>query len=127
MPSAPTASDLKARYPAFASVPDSTVDLWINDAQRIVTAGWSNVDYAPALMALAAHNMALQGLGVSGASAGLPAGLTSFRSASLSVSFSEAAAAQQVAGGYSSTPYGREFAPMLRRNVGGLHLVGCAA
>lgn len=128
---APTASDLKARYPAFADTLDATVDIWITDAQRIVTTSWDEADYAPAIMALAAHSMALGGLEASG-SASLPAGVTRFRSASIDVSITERAANASVAGGYGSTRYGQEFEIMLRRNIGGMRLVAagrtlCAA
>jgi len=116
----PTAEDLKERYPAFAAVADDTVEMWITDAQRIVTPGWIENDYGPAIMALAAHNLARQGLGTTGSGAvGGMSGVTNFKSGTFSASFAESAVNAQVKGGYASTPYGQDFAEMLRRNRGG--------
>lgn len=117
----PTASDLQTRYPAFAAVADATVDYWIADAQRVVATSWAEADYAPGLMALAAHNMALQGLGSAGGA--IPAGVTRFKSGSMEVAFSDAAASAQASGGLGATRYGIEFRTMLRRNSGGIGIV----
>jgi hypothetical protein len=116
----PTAADLKTRYPAFAAVPDATVEYWIGDAQRFVDEGWREADYGPALLSRAAHEMALAGIG---ASSGIPEGVTSFKSGSFSASISDAAAQAQVKGGLQATRYGREFAAILRRNFAGPRLV----
>lgn len=122
----PTPADLQARYPAFASVGEPTIQIWLDDAARIVTEAWDDVDFRPGRMALAAHLMALQGIGSTDTVAGVSlAGLTSFKSGTFSLTKSEAAASESLRDGYGSTVYGREFAPMLRRNVGGPRLVGC--
>jgi hypothetical protein len=123
MPADP--ATLKTRYPAFAAVPDATVTYWLEDAARIVTPAWGT-DEEPAQLALAAHNMAVEGLGAAGGVVNLPAGVTSFRSGGFSATFSDAAAAASAQGGYGSTRYGREFQVMLRRNVGGPFLAGVA-
>lgn len=73
-------------------------------------------------MAVAAHNMARSGLGVSGA-ASLPAGVTSFKSASMSVSVAESAALASARGGYASTSYGLEFLALQRRSFGGPRVI----
>jgi hypothetical protein len=116
---------LRLRYPAFADVPDETINYWLDDAARIVTPAWG-ADQEPGTLALAAHNMSLNGVlaVASGSSSSIPAGVTSFKSASVSLTFSDAAAAQAAEGGYGSTSYGREFQVMLRRNAGGAFLVG---
>jgi hypothetical protein len=116
---------LRLRYPAFAAVSDATIQYWLTDAERIVTAEWGD-DEEPASFALAAHHMAtnrVAGL-VQDASAMIPAGVTSFRSAAFSADVSVAAANRTILGGYSSTSYGIEFAAMQRRNFGGPRLVG---
>jgi hypothetical protein len=98
----PTPTDLKLRYGAFALVEDATVQYWLTDAQRVVDTSWIEGDYAPALMAYAAHRMTEEGVtGLSGGSGGIPAGVTRFRSGSMDVAFSEAAATQQAEGGCS--------------------------
>lgn len=116
----------RIRYPAFASVPDATVAYWITDAQRTVTDSWIDTDIEPATLALAAHNLALSSAS-GGAVGDLAAmGVTSFKSASMSVNFAEGAVLRSGGGGYRSTKYGVQFLPYLRRNRGGPRLVGCA-
>ena len=123
----PDSATLKLRYPAFAAVDDAVVEYWLTDARLIVTDAWADVDRANAEMALAAHNMALNGYGTAGGAVGDLAamGVESFKSASMSVSFNAAAVQRSGDGGYSSTRYGVAFLPYLRRNVGGPRLVGC--
>jgi hypothetical protein len=121
----PNESDLKTRYPAFAAVASETIDYWLLDAQGTVTTSWFETDFEPAILSLAAHNMARQGLGATGAgAAGGLTGVTSFRSGSFSASFSDEAVKQSVKGGYGSTIYGQEFAGYLRRNRGGPRVTG---
>ena len=123
----PTPADLKLRYAAFDAVSDERVQYWLTDAERFVDESWTDADYAPALMARAAHSMALEGLGGNGASdlAGLrDLGITDFKSGSFSASIAEDAVKASVAGGYGSTRYGQEFAALLKRNSGGPMLVG---
>jgi hypothetical protein len=116
----PTAADLKTRYAAFAAVADNDVTYWITDAQRFVDTSWGETDYAPALMALAAHNMALAGLGTDGASlTGVPGGITRMRSGSLDLSFTNEAANARLNGGFAATRYGQEYQTLLSRNRGG--------
>lgn len=124
----PDAAELKLRYPAFAAVDDATVEYWLTDARLIVTDAWAEIDRANAEMALAAHNLALNGYGSSGGAVGNLAemGVTSFKSASMSVDFDAETVRRSGNGGYSSTKYGVQFLPYLRRNVGGPRLVGCA-
>lgn len=116
----PQPAHLIQRYPAFADVEKTTIQYWLTDAERSVDTSWIEGDYATALMALAAHNMTLAGLGTTAAPvAGLPAGVTSFKSADLSVNFSEAAANNRATGGFSSTVYGSEFYCLRRRSKAG--------
>ncbi len=118
-------SSLKLRYPAFANVGDDVISYWLVDATRIVKPDWGD-DYDIGLLSLAAHNMAAGKVAGLALDAGeqLPAGVTSFRSASMNVSVSDAAANRSVSGGYSSTSYGQEFAVLLRRNRGMPSIVG---
>lgn len=122
---APTPADLKLRYDAFAAVDDAKVQYWLTDALRFVDTSWDEHDYAPALMAAAAHHMALRKLGTD-VTAQIPAGVTSFKSGDFSASIAESAAARSAAGGWAATEYGLEFKALLRRNKGGPRLVGCA-
>jgi hypothetical protein len=116
----PSCGHLTARYPAFASVAASTIGYWLTDGERYVTNAWTEGDYAAGLMALAAHNMALAGLGTdAAATADIPSGVSSFKSGSLSVNFTEAAANARATGDYSATRYGQEYYALLRRNRSG--------
>jgi hypothetical protein len=116
----PLSGHLQARYPAFAAVAPSTISYWLIDAERYVTDAWSEGDYAAGLIALAAHNMALAGLGTDVASlAAIPLGVSRFKSGSLDVTLTDQAANSRLAGGYDSTRYGAEYALLLRRNRGG--------
>ena len=116
---APTPAYLTAMFPAFSAVEDDTVQLWLDRAARSVDESWTEGDFAYGRMLLAAHLMAGQGLGAPAATAGLPEGVTSFRSGGFSMSIADKAASQSVEGGYGSTKYGREFAALLRQNRGG--------
>ena len=125
----PDAATLKMRYHAFAAVDDAKIEYWLTDARLIVTDAWADVDRANAEMALAAHNMALIGLDkpANDAVGSIAAmGVTSFKSASMSVNFDAETIQKANSGTYSSTKYGQLFIPYLRRNVGGARLIGCA-
>ena len=128
---APTPGDLKATFPAFSAVPDATVQIWLDRAARSVDQSWTEGDFAYARILLAAHLMVanrIGGIGAAAEFAGLPEGVTDVRSGSFSMSISSEVAAAAVAGGYGSTPYGRQFAALLQANKGGTRLTdtgGC--
>lgn len=118
----PTPADLQARYSAFAAVADATINYWLTDAHRFVDQSWFEEDYAPALIAAAAHNMArarVSGLAEDLVGSIASTGATSFKSGTFSATFSESAAAQASAGGWGSTPYGMEYLDALYRNKSG--------
>ena len=116
----PLPPHLKARYPAFSAVDSGTVQYWLTDAERFVDTSWSEGDYAAGLMSLAAHNMALAGLGTDNASlAGVPAGITAMKSGALSLNFTEASADARASGSFAATRYGQEYQRLLRINRGG--------
>jgi hypothetical protein len=126
----PTAVDLRARYPAFAAVDDATIAYWLTDGLRFVDQGWTEGDYAPAIMAVSAHNMVLAGVaGITGGdqSAMLANGVTDFQSGSVRLRFSDEAVKAAVAGGYGSTRYGLEYFALLRTNKGGPRTQGPGA
>lgn len=116
----PVPGHLQARYPAFSAVPASTVQYWLTDAERSVDTSWNEGDYAAALMALAAHNMTLAGIGTDAAAlASVPVGITQMRSGSLGLSFTNEAANARMTGDFTATRYGQEYQLLLRRNRGG--------
>jgi hypothetical protein len=124
----PTPNHLVARYPAFAVVPYQTIAIHLNDALSGVDESWEQADYAPAIIALAAHNMSLLGMGDEGEVAGYRrAGVSSLRDGAFSVSFNEKCVGAASGGKFEATQYGRIYATLLRRNRGGPRLVGGAA
>lgn len=116
----PLPAHLIARYPAFAAVDPATIRYWLTDAERSVDTSWNEGDYAAALMALAAHNMALAGLGAgSAALSALPAGVTRIKSGSFEAAITDAAANARATGSFDATRYGQEYQMLLRRNKAG--------
>jgi hypothetical protein len=116
--STPTAADLKARYPAFSAVNADVISYWIADAMRSIDTSWSEGDYAVALLALAAHNMAISGLGTDD-DITIPGGVTGFRMGPVQIGLTREAANAKLGADYSSTRYGAEFRRLLRANFGG--------
>jgi hypothetical protein len=108
---AATLAQFRLRYPAFSGVADGVVAYWLADAGGQVNSGWNERDTA--ILALAAHNMAVQGVGTVSA---IPAGVTSFKSGTFAVTISDT---QANATGYDASIYGREFKIIARRNTSG--------
>ncbi len=118
----PTPADLKARYPAFATVEDATITYWLTDAHRFVDQSWMQGDYGPALIAHAAYDMVRVGVpGISGGdlSGFTAAGVTSFKSGTFQAQFSDEAVKVAIAGGLDSNIYGLEYCELLVRNKSG--------
>lgn len=121
---APTVRDLVARYPAFAAVPISTVELYLTDALASIDESWVEVDYIPGACALAAHNMAVLGLDTkTEVETYVAQGITRVRSGNFDLQISDAVAARVASGGYDATPYGRAFKLLRKRNRGGPRIV----
>jgi len=125
----PTAADLIARYPAFTAVAVETIDVHIADAAATgVDTSWPEADYAPTIAMLAAHNMALLGIGDHGESAGWARqGLSEVASGNFRAKFNDRTVAAAAGGGLNATPYGRAYAKALRRVKGGPRMVGGGA
>ena len=121
----PTAADLIARYPAFAAVAVATIDVHIADAAASsVDESWFEADYALAISAKAAHEMALLGLGDHGEAAGYAAaGVTSVKSGNFQASFSAEKVKAASGGKLDATPYGQTYKRLLHRNKGGPRVV----
>lgn len=125
---APTPANLIQAYPAFAAIAPGTIRYWLTRAAQSVDTSWVEADFPYAIMALAAHYMAEQGLGTGGQAAGmLAAGITGFKSGALDVRFSDKASTAAASGGFGSTSYGREFQMLVRRNRGGPRVTEPAA
>ena len=122
----PTVAQLVALYPAFATVPPGTVDAHVAEAEQTgVDTSWLEADYQPAVMALAAHNMTLLGIGVASQAEGYARqGVTSIKSGSFSATFDGDRAKALAAGDFSATPYGQRYETLLRKNKAGPRVVG---
>lgn len=115
---APTPTEFKTRYPAFAAVSDETVQYWLTDAERIVTTAWIEDDYQPAIMAYAARELSKPGrVAATGVASLAQSGVTSLKSASFSATFDPAAVATLAKG------YADDFTVYLRRNRSGPFVV----
>lgn len=112
----PRIAELRAMFPAFVSVPDATIALWLRKADLHIGDNWPEDERGDARLCWTAHSMALLGLGQGTA----PAGVTSFKSGTFSVQMSDKAAS---ATGYASTIYGRQYLAMCQRIFGGIRLV----
>jgi hypothetical protein len=120
---APTPADLIARYPAFAQVDPATISYWLTDSLRYVDTSWMEQDYAPALIAHAAYEMAkrgIPGIATSAAASAIGQGLSRWRSGSADLQFSDEAVKVALAGGYGVSIYGMEYCELLARNKIGI-------
>lgn len=112
--SAPTLAEFRVRYPAFDAVADATVQTYLDDGVADTTA-WPDDIRSRAVMLLAAHHLAEQGLGTGS----VMAGVSSFKSGTFSATLSDGAANRT---GLSATIYGREYLALARRYFGGPRL-----
>lgn len=121
----PTAADLKATYPAFADVPDATVDVHISRASTTaVDTSWPEAEYVPAIIDYAAHTMTLAGIGKqTEVEAYARTGLTRIRSGSFDASFSDSRVSKASGGKLDATSYGQAYKAALKRAKGGPRVV----
>ena len=118
----PTAADLKARFPEFAPVADGLVGAVIGEAAGSVDETWRGADRSPAILALAAHMLALEGEPgrTNGTSTGAGVGaVQSIKVGDVETQFGSRGAGV-VAGaaslGLTDTTYGQRFIALRRRN-----------
>lgn len=119
-----TAADVKARYPEFTGVTDELISAVVAEAANMVDDGWEVADQKPAIMALAAHLLAMDGW---------PARLTSSfsvetagreliarRVGDVSVQYAQGSGASSGSTFLTSlgtTTYGKRFAQLLKLNA----------
>jgi hypothetical protein len=125
---APTPANLVALYPEFAEVSPITIQANLDKAARSVDESWFEGDFGAGRMALAAHFMALSGLGSSAVAKQIAAGIDGFksmRSGSLSLE-RDGGGSSAGASSFGGTSYGREYYRLLRVNKGGPRVTGVA-
>ena len=119
-----TPEAFRARFPAFAAVPDAAVAGALAEAAPRVGASWPDADAALGRMLHAAHTLTLDGQG--GPEAELArAGaldLKGFRSGSLHLERRDPPA-EALPGTLGLTSYGRRFHEVMRRNGIGVAVV----
>ena len=119
----PSASVLKARYPEFTPVPDELVDMVIADAEGLVGGSWQEADQLPAMLALAAHYLAMEGEPArsSGEDFSAAAGaLASIKVGDVETRYGPRGAGVVQSGqtqGISDTPYGQRYLALKARNT----------
>lgn len=117
----PTATDLTARFPAFAAVDPAVLTVALAEAATRVDTTWTPGDYPLGVMLYAAHVLTLDGRGT-GAEAALGAAgagdLTTLRSGSLHLERAAPTAGKgQAETVLNRTSYGRRFVALLRVNA----------
>lgn len=119
-----TLAQFIAMFPAFATLTQGPYDLYVAKAEKRAAVCLGDF-YQDGVELLTAHLLAKAGIGVDPGMAMLAStGATSFKSGTFSASISESVASSRARGGYQATPYGQEYAILLRENCGGPRLVG---
>jgi hypothetical protein len=116
----PTASELKARYSEFSSLDDGIVDDLIAEASRFVDDGWAELDYHPAIMALAAHLLVEDGFTGRPSEAAGP--ITGSKLGDAQDSYAGLSSSEQ-SGEYTGTSYGRKYMRLRAVNCQGIILL----
>lgn len=111
----PTIEDLKARFPAFASVPDPTLTMILNEAIAAVGELWLERDRAPAQLYYAAHLLASEGATDGGQSA-VSGSIKRDKVGDVETEFAGAVVSGNDPSGFGSTAYGRAYQRLLRLN-----------
>lgn len=119
---APTAAEIKTRFPEFAAVDTSLIDQIIAEANRFVDSSWIEADYKIAIQFLTAHMLVTGGaLNPDGAAAQavVSGPIKSESLGDASVSYSDSSVSSGLSAEESelmSTNYGRRFAAIRRAN-----------
>lgn len=120
---APTADDLRTRFPTFASLGDTPVDAALADAALVVDDTWlSQADFTSGRLLYAAHILTLDGFGTGAEAQMAQAGALGFdimKSGSLTLQKSRAAVEEKYSSILDQTTFGKRFKEILRRNRGG--------
>lgn len=119
---APTAAEIKTRFPIFADVSDPLIEAMIVEANRHVDRSWLEGDYKTAIQYLTAHMLLSEGLVTTGVTAGsfVPGGF--IKSESLGdasrtyANIGEGSGSSGSDAELATTVYGRRFMALRRAN-----------
>lgn len=119
---APTAADLKARFPEFAAVSDTLINLILEEASAQVGETWLERDRKPATLYLAAHLLTMEdepGRSATGQSGAATGPVRRRKVGDVEVEFAGAASVSATGenrNAYDLSAYGRQFMALLRKN-----------
>lgn len=124
----PTASEFKARFPAFASVDDDVVNVALAEAGLQVDETWvSEADFKLGINLLTAHLLTMDGHGAGAEAESAAAGALGFKtmkSGNLTLErFSASEAGSGSRDTLSLTSYGKRFLDLRKRNIPGVAVV----
>jgi hypothetical protein len=115
---APTYADFIARFPIFADRDQTQIDLLLEESKNNIDQSWREVDYAPAIMYLTAHKLALDNsqegdaVEVGGASV-----ISSESFGGMSLSYASGGVGDVVSKTqWGLTAYGRAYYSLLQKN-----------
>ena len=125
---APTATEFKARFPAFASVSDDVVNVVLAEAALQVDETWvSEADFKLGINLLTAHLLTMDGHGAGAEAESAAAGALGFKtmkSGNLTLErFSASEAGSGSGDTLSVTTYGKQFIDLRNRNIPGIAVV----
>lgn len=109
---APTAADLKTRFPEFDTIADAMIEAIISENAATMSTSWLEDDYTAAYLSLVAHCLTVEGepgrsAGVAGAASGP---IKRVKVGDVETEFASAGVVQSAATyGLSDTPYGQRF------------------
>lgn len=110
----PSLSDFRARHTSFSTVADATVEAMLTEASSYVSECWSETDYGPAILYLAAH-MISEEQSAGGATAASKAGpIKRVKADTVEIEYMGGSMSDAALEG---TVYGRRFLMLRRRNV----------
>lgn len=128
----PTLEQFRTKFPTFSGVADATINAASDEARSSVDTTWIEADYQPAILYLAAHILTIDGALIAASDLGgaggiVGAGLVSdMKVGDVSVKMAGSASGGGGSGfssGYATTPYGRRYLELLRRNHPAVALV----
>lgn len=125
---APTASEFKARFPAFASVSDDVVNTVLAEAVLQVDETWvSEADFKLGINLLTAHLLTMDGHGAGAEAESAAAGALGFKTMKSGNLTLERFSASEAGSGnddtLSLTTYGKRFRDLRKRNIPGVAVV----
>lgn len=124
---APTVAEFKTRFPVFASVPDATIQMLLDEAVGDVGETWAERDRTSAILYLSAHLLASEGAGVlgpGGSGAAITGAVKRRKVGDTETEFMGTGGIKDgPLGAYFSTLYGRRYMELMRRNFPAVRVV----